>query len=188
MKITPEYIRTFNPCYDPSEYLAEDYSEELIDFIRHPKIPAHDKIWLFSQRGVTTEKTQRLFAVWCAREVLKLVADPDPRSIEACDVAERFANGEATVGELEVTEAEAWAAAGAAVRVAGMAARAVAEAVAWAAASTGIRVAGTAARAVAQASVRAVTQASVRAVIQDAVGAAVRTAQINHIIEMLEGR
>jgi hypothetical protein len=34
----------------------------------------------------------RFFAVWCARESLKLVKSPDIRSIEACNTAERFAN------------------------------------------------------------------------------------------------
>jgi hypothetical protein len=60
------------------------------------------------------DKTLRLFAVWCAREALKLVADPDPRSIAACDVAERYANGEATYEELHA----AWDAASAAASAA----------------------------------------------------------------------
>ena len=41
------------------------------------------------------DRTARLFAVWCAREALKLIDEPDPRSVSACDVAERYANGEA---------------------------------------------------------------------------------------------
>ena len=53
------------------------------------------------------DKTARLFAVWCAREALKLIDNPDPRSVNACDVAERYANGEATKEEL----AAAWDAA-----------------------------------------------------------------------------
>ena len=58
------------------------------------------------------DRTARLFAVWCAREALKLVDDPDPRSVSACNVAERYANGEATYDELDA----AWAAARAAAR------------------------------------------------------------------------
>ena len=48
------------------------------------------------------ERTVRLFAVWCARELLSLVQnpDPDPRSVEACNVAERYANGNASRDEL----------------------------------------------------------------------------------------
>lgn len=44
------------------------------------------------------EKTARLFAVWCARQVQHLMGDD--RSIAALDVAERFVNGEATEEEL----------------------------------------------------------------------------------------
>ena len=44
-------------------------------------------------------KEWRLYAVWCARQVQHLMIDP--RSITALDVAERFANGEATQEELD---------------------------------------------------------------------------------------
>ena len=59
-------------------------------------------------------KTQRLFAVWCARESLKLVDNLDPRSVAACDVAERYANGTATDEELAAASAAARYAASAA--------------------------------------------------------------------------
>ena len=65
-----------------------------------------------------------LFAVWCARQVQHLMTDP--RSITAIGVAERFANGEATEGELVAAGDAAYAAA----RDAAEAAAAVAEAVA----------------------------------------------------------
>ena len=63
-------------------------------------------------------KEWRLYAVWCARQVQHLTTDP--RSIAAVDVAERFANGEATQAELDAAGdaardaawAAAWAAAG----------------------------------------------------------------------------
>jgi hypothetical protein len=52
------------------------------------------------------DKEIRLFAVWCARQVQHLMKDK--RSLDALDVAERFASGMATRDELE----RAWAAAG----------------------------------------------------------------------------
>jgi len=55
----------------------------------------HDRLW-------------RLYAVLCVRQVQHLMTDD--RSIAALDVAERFANGDATAAEL----AAAWATAGAA--------------------------------------------------------------------------
>ncbi|WP_175835760.1 hypothetical protein [Burkholderia multivorans] len=48
----------------------------------------------------------RLFAVWCARQVEHLMQDQ--RSKDALDVAERFANGEATEEERVAAEAAAW--------------------------------------------------------------------------------
>ncbi len=59
-------------------------------------VPEHDKTW-------------RLYAVWCARQVQHLMKDP--RSIAALDVAERFANGEADQDELDAAGAAARAAA-----------------------------------------------------------------------------
>lgn len=51
------------------------------------------------------DKTLRLFACWCARNALRLIENPDPRSVNAVDVAEKFAKGKATKEEL----AAAWA-------------------------------------------------------------------------------
>ena len=63
-------------------------------------VPTKDIIWLLLREEFLSEKDLRLFAVWCAKEALKLVKDPDIRSVEACNVAERYANGEATKEEL----------------------------------------------------------------------------------------
>ena len=57
-------------------------------------------------------KEWRMYAVWCARQVQPLIIDP--RIIAALDVAERFANGEATQAELDAARAAAWDAARAA--------------------------------------------------------------------------
>jgi len=91
------------------------------------------------------DREWRLFAVWCARQVQHLVTDK--RSIEALDVAERFANGLATTQEL----AAAWYAAGYAARAAaGAAARVAARSAARAAARAAAGdAAGVAARAAA---------------------------------------
>ena len=62
------------------------------------------------------DRDARLFAVWCARQVQHLM--PDPRSLNALDVAEKFANGEASKKELDAAGAAAWHAAGAAARAA----------------------------------------------------------------------
>ena len=86
------------------------------------------------------DREWRLFAVWCARQVQHLM--DDSRSVEALDVAERFANGFATKQEL----AAAWDAAGAAAGdaaedAARSAAGAAAGAAAWCAAIDAARAA-----------------------------------------------
>ena len=69
-------------------------------------------IWVATRPGCLDDKTLRLFAVWCARQVQHLMTDH--RSIAALDVAERYANGEATREELDAALSAAWSAADAA--------------------------------------------------------------------------
>ena len=54
-------------------------------------------------------KEWRLYAVWCARQVQHLMTDS--RSLAALDVAERYANGQATEPELAAAWDAAWDAA-----------------------------------------------------------------------------
>ena len=99
-----------------------------------------DALWCL--RAVSGwEREKRLYAVWCARQVQHLMADE--RSLQALDVAERYANGQATDAELDAARAAARAAAWDAARVAAWdaawaaaraAARDAARAAAWAAA------------------------------------------------------
>ena len=108
MKITIADIHAKNPCYDPTKYLPENWSGTLCDILRVDAAPAADRIWCVTQ--FLDDRTNRLFAVWCARESLKIVTNPDSRSVAACDVAERFANGEATAEELVAARDAAYAA------------------------------------------------------------------------------
>lgn len=102
--INNKLIRKLIPCYDPSIYV-KDESETLsvVEWVSKYRgtVPDRDIIWLLCHKEFMTNKELRLFAVWCAREALSLVNNPDPRSINACNVAERYANGEATDEELE---------------------------------------------------------------------------------------
>ena len=97
-----------------------------------------DALWAL--RVVKGEDARiRRFAVWCARQVQHLMTDP--RSVDALDVAERYADGMATDDELQaanlaawkVPDISAWTAAGAAARAAVVAAQRDA---AWAVAGT----------------------------------------------------
>ncbi len=113
---TIDDIRELEPCYDPGRYLPEGWQGTALDILRVTDCPAQDKLWVVCHQGWIDDKTLRLFAVWCARRALALIANPDPRSIAACDVAERYANGEATSEELAAAWDATWAAARAAAR------------------------------------------------------------------------
>lgn len=55
------------------------------------------------------DRDARLFAVWCARQVQHLMGGA--RAVNALDVAERFADGAATIEELGAAREAAWGAA-----------------------------------------------------------------------------
>ena len=77
------------------------------------------------------DKTARLFACYCARDTLPIFEKKYPndnRPRVAIETAERYANGEATIEELNAARAAAWDAARAAARAA---ASAAASAAAW---------------------------------------------------------
>ena len=125
-------IRACNPCATGWSQLldglgkraADDDPLPYADIVRINGID--DALWACRaepQHG----REWRQFAVWCARKVQHLMTDP--RSIAALDVADRYANGDATATELDAAwDAAAWDA------VAWDAARAAVRAAAWAAA------------------------------------------------------
>ena len=79
-----------------------------------------DALWAL--RCVTgCDRDARLFAVWCARQVQHMMKDE--RSLNALDVAEKFANGNATEEERDAARAAAWDAARAAAWAAARAAQ-----------------------------------------------------------------
>ena len=133
MKTTLNKIREYSPCTNGWEKLlvylgktkADDEPLSIATIIDSNGL--EDAIWCL--RAVEgKDKETRLFAVWCARQVQHLLTDQ--RSLDALDVAERCANGQATQDELTAARDAAWTAEAAA----GAAARAAARAAAWSAA------------------------------------------------------
>ena len=103
MKISYQQIKELNPCYDPIEIgMKEDYEDSVVNFIKEyrEKVKSKNDIhWVLLRKEFLTVKELRLFAVWSARKVQHLMTDD--RSIKALDVAEAFANGNATQEELD---------------------------------------------------------------------------------------
>ena len=90
-----------------------------------------DALWAL--RAVPdADRDCRHYAVWCAREVQHLMTDP--HCIHALDVAERYADGQATDDELKAAWDAAWKIARAAAWAASHAAWEAAREAAWAAA------------------------------------------------------
>lgn len=93
-----------NPCYSPQEKYG-DFNGTILDILKDDRIPDEDKIWAATRKGILDDKTLRLFACKCVREVWNLLTDE--RSRNAVEVAERYANGQATDEELASAKAAA---------------------------------------------------------------------------------
>lgn len=87
-------IRDLQPCYDPRVYLPNDWSGTALDILQHEHIPMMDKVWVV--RNWVGDRVNRLFAVWCARYALLSRPDLKHRLSRLVDVAEAYANGEAS--------------------------------------------------------------------------------------------
>ena len=117
MKTTLNKIRSYQPCTEGWAKLlqtlgktkADDEPLSLITILDSNGLD--EALWCL--RAVDEyESEMRLFAVWCACQVQHLMTDK--RSVDALDVAERFANGKATEKELAAARAAAVGAASAA--------------------------------------------------------------------------
>ena len=140
MKTTLNKIRKHGPCQDGWSKLlkhlgktqADDEPLKLTTIIESNGLD--DALWCL--RAVDGHDREiQLYAAWCARQVQHLLKDK--YSIEALDVAERYANGDATEEERAAVWAAVWDTARAAAAAAWAAVWAAAEdarAAVWAAA------------------------------------------------------
>lgn len=106
-------IREHKPCQDDWEKLLNHLGKTQADDEPLPysviveSNGLDDALWC-CRAEPQYAKEWRLFAVWCARQVQYLMIDK--RSLDAIDVAEKFANGLATEVELTSVQKAAWAA------------------------------------------------------------------------------
>jgi len=121
MTLTIADIRALRPCYDPSQYIAEDWTGTILDILDMEDAPAQDRLWVALRRDVLSGSVLQSIAFAMIRETPladgRVVADllTDRRSLDVLDIAERYARGDATAEELH---AAAYAAAFAAARTA----------------------------------------------------------------------
>lgn len=123
-------IRAHRPCEDGWRKLLAglgktEADDEPLPYARIVEINGlEDALWA-CRAEPQHAKEWRLFAVWCARQVEHLLMDQ--RSRDALNVAERYANGEASDKELAAALAAARDAAWAVAEAAKVASRAAAE-------------------------------------------------------------
>ena len=126
-----EFCRKFGDCEEGRRWaynLTPNKSKEMMSVVWDHLTFGDYLGWVISRDGVFTYKELRLFACRCVRETP--LADgrnvwdllTDERSRNAVVVAEKFANGEATIEELAAARVAAGAAAMVAAMVAAMAA------------------------------------------------------------------
>jgi hypothetical protein len=99
-------LKSLNACEDAVNWASQfSTSQDAWDNCKR----SDWMIWIIDNQKWLPDKDLRLFAVRCARDVQHLMKDE--RSINAINVAERYANGEATTVELDAARAAARAAA-----------------------------------------------------------------------------
>jgi hypothetical protein len=108
-------IRAHKPCHDGWRKLLSGLGktaadDEPLPFARIVEINGIDDALWCCRAEPQLDKDRRLYAVWRARQVQRLMTDW--RSIAALDVAERHANGNATDEELAAAASAARSAAG----------------------------------------------------------------------------
>jgi hypothetical protein len=141
----PDYILTRASALKAGACYSDDRLAELIPpegltpvQVAELPIPPEDRHWALCYAMGVPDATLRLHAVWCARRALARVENPDPRSVAACDTAERYALGQATDEELRAAWPVSWTAAWAANDAAwsaGSATASAAASAAWSASS-----------------------------------------------------
>jgi len=184
-------IREHEPCTDGWEKLLKHLGKTQADDEDLPysviveSNGLEDALWC-CRAEPQYNRQWRLFAVWCARQVQHLMTDQ--RSLDALDVAERHAIGQATEKELSAAWVAAWVAVRDIARVAvrdaaWVAARVAVGDAAWAAAWDAARVA-------AWVAARVAVGDAVRAAAWDAAWAAAwdaaRDAQKKKFLEVCE--
>ena len=74
--ITVDMVRSWGPCYNPTEIVPEDWEGTALDVLNLP-IPAEDKLWVVLCEEAISLDVLREFSHWCALAVAHLCDTPD---------------------------------------------------------------------------------------------------------------
>ena len=172
--VTLDRFMSFHPCYSREEIeKLTDKTEMTALEVLALDIPAEDRLWAVLREDFIETPILHEFACRCAEEALKLVKNPDERSVAAIAAKRAWLKGEISETALRRARAAACAAADAAY---------AADAAAWAAATAAYYAAAYAAYAASAASAASADTAASAAYYA---AAAFRTQQIKILIELL---
>ena len=175
MKTIKDFITKHDACRNGREW-ASAHCKDMNEVWQTAK--PEWMVWIATREGVLTDVELRRFAVWSARQMQHLMTDE--RSLNALDVAERYADGDATDEELVAAYAAAYAAAHATADAAAHAAYAATYAAARTAAYAATYAAArTAAYAAARAAADAAAYVAADAAAYVAADAAARAAAVD---------
>jgi hypothetical protein len=85
-------------CHKGREWAISTECSTMTELWRRADMRIDWRVWIATRPGVLDDTTLRLFACWCAQQVLHLATDE--RSRRAVEVAVRYAVGTATESEL----------------------------------------------------------------------------------------
>lgn len=106
IKITNEFIRSLNPCYDPIKYINDSEALTIFEFLKREDIPAYDRLWVTLRPQLLDEKTLRLYAVSFSRYAVSRLSDKDlqKKLTGLLNVSEKYALGQVNDIALSVAE------------------------------------------------------------------------------------
>ncbi len=101
-------LRKWRPCYDPNKFFPENWKGTALDILLHPQIPAKDKLWVVLRTQALDLPILRIVVVSFARALLDLLdGKADLNIVAACDIAEKYANNQASAADLKAASVSA---------------------------------------------------------------------------------
>jgi hypothetical protein len=112
--ISLDLIQSFNPCYNPSNIIDENEILSIKDAYFKYKDKVKDKqdiIWVLCRKDFLTDTQIKHFALFCAKQAVSYIANPDPIITKCIETTEKYLNGTATLDQLLKDKKDAYAAA-----------------------------------------------------------------------------